>query len=243
MSTTLERPAKRAYKGIALEGFLARWYAKTTGKHKESYRQSAELVAGQVAHGGSVLEVAPGPGYLAVELAKLGDFRVVGLDISRSFVEMARQNARDAGVAVTFEQGNAACMPFASESFDVIVCRAAFKNFAEPVQALDEMHRVLKPGGKALIYDLRPDAPSEAINAEVKKMGLGWFDALLTRLTFKYMLLKTAYAREQFREMASQSAFRTCEIQADGIGFAVRFVKEEIGSGPASRASSSRLGD
>jgi ubiquinone/menaquinone biosynthesis C-methylase UbiE len=219
------RPAKRAYKGIALEGFLARWYARTTGKHKESYRESAEMVASQVANGGSVLEVAPGPGYLAIELAKLGDFRIVGLDISQSFVEMARQNAREAVVAVTFEQGNAACMPFALESFDVIVCRAAFKNFAEPVQALNEMHRVLKPGGKALIYDLRPDAPSEAINTEVKKMGLGWFDAMLTKLTFNYMLLKTAYSRDQLREMASQSAFRTCEIQADGIGVAVTFVK------------------
>jgi ubiquinone/menaquinone biosynthesis C-methylase UbiE len=116
-------------------------------------------------------------------------------------------------------------MPFASESFDVIVCRAAFKNFAEPLQALNEMHRVLKPGGKALIYDLRPDASPEAINAEIKKMRLGWFDALLTRLTFKYMLLKTAYPRERLREMASQSAFKTCEIQADGIGVAVTFVK------------------
>jgi ubiquinone/menaquinone biosynthesis C-methylase UbiE len=219
------RPTRKAYKGVALEGFLARWYAKTTGRHKESYRETAETVAGQLASGASVLEVAPGPGYLAIELAKLGDYRVVGLDISRSFVEMARRNARGAGVAVTFEQGNASCMPFASESFDVIVCRAAFKNFAEPVQALNEMHRVLKPGGKALIYDLRPDAPPEAINAEVKKMGLGWFDALLTRLTFKYMLLKTAYAQEQLREMASRSAFKACAIQADGIGMALTLVK------------------
>jgi ubiquinone/menaquinone biosynthesis C-methylase UbiE len=232
------RPAKRAYKGVGMEGLLARWYAKNTGKHKESYRETAQMVAAQVANGGSVLEVAPGPGYLAIELAKLGDYRVVGLDISQSFVEMARRNAREAGVAVTFEWGNAACMPFGSDSFDVIVCRAAFKNFAEPVQALTEMHRVLRPGGKALIYDLRPDAPPEAIGAEIKKMGLGWFDAMLTKLAFKYMLLKRAYSREQLREMASQSAFGTCEIRADGIGFAVSFVKPEIGGGLAGRSPS-----
>jgi ubiquinone/menaquinone biosynthesis C-methylase UbiE len=222
--TNLPRP-KKAYRGLAMEGFIARWYAKNTGRHKESYQESAALVAGQLAGGGSVLEVAPGPGYLAIELAKLGDYRVVGLDISQSFVAMARQNAQDAGVAVTFEHGNASRMPFAPESFDAIVCRAAFKNFAEPVQALQEMYRVLKPGGKALIYDLRPDASPEAINAEIRKMGLGWFNTLLTWLTFKLMLLKTAYSQDQFRQMASQTPFKSCEIQADGIGLAVSLVK------------------
>src|SRR6516225_363327 len=127
----LPRP-KKPYRGVGMEGFIARWYARNTGRHKESYRKSAEVVAGQLADGASVLEVAPGPGYLAIELARLGNYRVVGLDISRSFVEMARRNAQDAGVAVTFEQGNASSMPFGPDSFDFIVCRAAFKNFSEP---------------------------------------------------------------------------------------------------------------
>ena len=220
----LPRP-KKPYRGLGMEGFLARWYARTTGRHKESYRRSAEIVAGQVGAGGSVLEIAPGPGYLSIELAKLGNFRVVGLDISRSFVEMARRNATAAGVAVTFEQGNASGMPFEPGSFDFIVCRAAFKNFSEPVQALNEMHRVLKPGGKALIFDLRPDASPEAVNAEVKNMGLGWFNSLVTRLTFKYMLLKRAYSQEQFRQMAAQTPFQTCEIQEELIGLAVTLTK------------------
>ncbi len=222
--TNSPRP-KKAYKGLAMEGFIARWYARNTGRHKESYRKSAEMVAGQIADGASVLEIAPGPGYLAIELARLGNYRVVGLDISQSFVEMARRNAADAGVAITFEQGNASEMPFEPDSFDFIVCRAAFKNFSQPVQALNEMYRVLKPGGKALILDLRPDASSEAIHAEVKQMGLGWFNSWLTKLTFKYMLVKRAYSQEQFRQMASQTPFKTCEIQEDGIGQAVALTK------------------
>ena len=114
-----------------------------------------------------------------------------------------------------------------SKSFNLIVCRAAFKNFTEPVQALNEMHRVLTAGGKALIYDLRPDAPADAINAEVKGMGLGWLNALLTRLTFKYLLLRTAYSQEEFTQMVSQSAFGNCEVRADGIGLAVSLVKDD----------------
>src|SRR5205085_8517455 len=130
----------------------------------------------------------------------------------RTFVEMATRNAAEAGVAVTFQHGNAACMPFEADSFDFVVCRAAFKNFSEPVKALTEMHRVLKPGGQALILDLRPDASPDAIRAEVAKMNLGWFNALLTRLTFKHMLVKRAWSPEQFRQMASQTPFQTCDI-------------------------------
>ena len=222
--TNPPRP-KKAYRGLGMEGFVARWYARNTGRHKESYQRSAEIVAGRVAEGGSVLEVAAGPGYLAIELAKLGNYRVVGLDISRSFVEMARENAKDAGVAVTFEQGNASDMPFGPDSFDFIVCRAAFKNFAEPVEALNEMHRVLKPGGKALILDLRPDASREAINTEVKQMGLSWFNSLVTRLIFRYLLVKRAYSKEEFRQMASETSFKTCEIQEDPMGLAVALTK------------------
>jgi len=56
-------------------------------------------------------------------------------------------------------------------------------------------------------------------------MGLGWFNALLTKLIFKHSLLKRAYSQEQFRDMAAASAFRTCEIRADGIGLEVSLTK------------------
>src|SRR5262245_6764354 len=168
-------PRRKGYKGLPMEGFIARWYARTTGKNLEDFRKLAHEVMGHVGNEGSVLEVAPGPGYLAIELAKLGPHRVVGLDISRSFVEMATENARKAGVDITFRQGDVASMPFEADSFDFIVCRAAFKNFSDPLQALNEMHRVLRPGGKALILDLRSDASPEGINACVTGMHLGWF--------------------------------------------------------------------
>lgn len=206
-----------------MEGFVARWYAKNTAAR--DHRKVAELVAAQVADGGRILEVAPGPGYLAIELAKLGRYQVVGLDISQSFVQIATANAKDAGVEVAFHHGDAAHLPFPADSFDFIVCQAAFKNFREPVQALAEMHRVLKPGGKALILDLRRDASSEAINAEVKNMGLGWFNSLLTKLIFTHSLVKRAYSQEQFRQMASQTPFQTCAIREEPLGLAVAFTK------------------
>lgn len=207
-----------------MEGLIAQWYAKNTGKRIEPFRKAAQEIAQQVPSGGDVLEVAPGPGFLAIELAKLGSYHIVGLDISKSFIRIATENAHKAGVEVTFREGNASAMPFESDSFDFVYCRAAFKNFSEPVQALNEMYRVLKPGGKAVIYDMRKDASAEGIKAEVQEMGLGWLNALMTRWILR-SLLKRAYAREDFRQMAGETPFRECEINCDRIGVTVSLRK------------------
>jgi ubiquinone/menaquinone biosynthesis C-methylase UbiE len=77
-------------------------------------------------------------------------------------------------------------MPFADASFDFVVCMALFKNFADPVGALNEIHRVLKPGGQASIYDLRKNAAHQDIDAEVRNMHLSASNALLTRWIFRF---------------------------------------------------------
>src|ERR1700731_2616203 len=102
----------------------------------EDFRREAKAVAGDWRCVCNGLEVAPGPGFFAIELAKLGDFKITGLDVSRTLVEIATQNARNAGVKIDFRLGNAAAMPFAAASFDMTYCAAAFKNFSEPVKAL-----------------------------------------------------------------------------------------------------------
>jgi ubiquinone/menaquinone biosynthesis C-methylase UbiE len=223
MRTSPTPKSVKGYKGWGMEGAVARWYARNTA-NRDRQTAAAKVVARHVFPGSSVLEVAPGPGYLAIELAKLGAYRVVGLDISQTFVAIATANAKAAGVPVDFRHGNAAHMPFPADSFDFIVCQAAFKNFSAPVLALSEMHRVLKPSGKALILDLRRDASREAIKAEVKNMALGWVNALMTKLAL-YWLRKRAYTQEQFRQMVSQTPFKTCEIQEDPIRLAVSLRK------------------
>jgi ubiquinone/menaquinone biosynthesis C-methylase UbiE len=208
-----------------MEGLIARWYAQNTGKMIDQYQKAAHDVAAGLPSGSRVLEVAPGPGYFAIELARLGSYHIVGLDISHSFVRIATENARAAGVEVEFRQGNASSMPFESNSFDFIYCRAAFKNFAEPIEAINEMHRVLRPGGTAVIFDLRKDASLGEINAAVREMRLGWINSLLTRWTFKHVLLKRAYSLDDFRRMASQTPFGSCEVKPESIGMEVSFRK------------------
>ena len=77
-----------------MEGGIARWYARTRRKDMEDFRREAQAAAARLRSGSEVVEVAPGPGYFAVELAKLGDFKITGLDISHTFVEIAKENAR-----------------------------------------------------------------------------------------------------------------------------------------------------
>jgi ubiquinone/menaquinone biosynthesis C-methylase UbiE len=216
---------QKPWKGKGMEGAVAKWYARTRSKDMEDFRREAQGVASGLSHGARVLEVAPGPGFFSIELAKLGSYAITGLDISRTFVAIASGNARDAGVKVDFEWGNAAAMPFADNSFDCIYCSAAFKNFTEPVKALDEMHRVLRPGGEALIADLRKDATLEDIDRFVKQSGRSMIDAWLTRWTFRHMLLKRAYTQDAFAQMARESRFGACQITADTVGLQVRLLK------------------
>jgi ubiquinone/menaquinone biosynthesis C-methylase UbiE len=226
MSTTVSK----GYKGVGMNGFIATWYAKNTQKNIAAYRRYAQLVAQSVSEGATILELAPGPGYLSIELAKMGNYHIVGLDISPTFVEIAQAKAREAGVDIDFRQGNASHMPLAGDLFDFIVCSAAFKNFSEPVQALDEMYRVLKPGGKALIIDLRPDASIEVIDTHVREdMALTGINFLLTKWAFKSMLLKRAHTKDEIKQFASQSKFKTCTIDEDGIGMNISLGKPSIG--------------
>ncbi|HUP03960.1 MAG TPA: methyltransferase domain-containing protein [Bryobacteraceae bacterium] len=217
--------AVKPYKGMGMEGAVARWYATLTKKSLDEFRALAQRAAEWVPAGGRVLEVAPGPGYFAIELAKLGDYEINGLDISQTFVDIARANAEQAGVRVDFQRGNASGMPFAEDTFDFLLCRAAFKNFTEPVRALEEMHRVLKPGGQALIIDLRRDASRENVAEAVDDMKLGAINSLLTKLTFRFMLLKRAYTKAQFEEMISRAGFGAAAIEQSLTGLEIRLTK------------------
>jgi ubiquinone/menaquinone biosynthesis C-methylase UbiE len=214
-------------KGPEMEGRMARWYAgiRNSASQIEEYRRQASLLTKDLPAGADLLEVAPGPGYLAVEIARPGRFQVTGLDISRSFVQIAGENARQAGLRIDFIQGDAAVMPFASGSFDLVVCQAAFKNFVYPASALDEMHRVLRTGGTAVIQDLSSDATHADIELEVSRMELGRLSSFMTMATLE-MLKRRAYSPAQFERLAAGSPFAAWEIRTEGIGLEIRLTKQ-----------------
>jgi ubiquinone/menaquinone biosynthesis C-methylase UbiE len=149
---------------------------------------------------------------------------VTGLDISRTFVQIASDNARDASVRVDFRHGDVERMPFADASFDLIVCQAAFKNFARPVTALNEMHRVLRPEGLAVIQDMSREASAADIRHEVDTMGLPRGASVLTRWILAVLRLR-ALSPHRFRRLVADSAFRDGDVEAAGLGLEVRLRK------------------
>jgi ubiquinone/menaquinone biosynthesis C-methylase UbiE len=139
-------------------------------------------------------------------------------------VQLATEYAAREGVSVDFRHGDVAAMPFAEDSFDAIVCEAAFKNFARPVAALDEMYRVLRPGGTATVHDMNRDATRAEIAEEVARMRLSGPNAFVTR-TILGWLRRRAYAPAKFEEVAAASAFGGCTLRTEGVSLVVSLTK------------------
>ena len=211
--------AVKAYKGMGMEGSIARWYDRTTRKDMPEVRQLAARIAAMVPAGGSLLEVAPGPGFLSIELAKRG-LQVRAVDISKTFVEIARRNATAEGVTVRFQLGNASALPIDDESVDFVACRAAFKNFTEPVKALAEMRRVLRPGGHAMLIDMRRDVSVPELQRYVNGLGVSRLNRWFMMLSFRGTLIKRAYPIEEIRRMAVEAGWADPRIDTSPLGFA-----------------------
>ena len=216
---------QKGYKGLGMEGSIARWYEKRARKNLGEIHSLADRLKASLPDGGDVLEVAPGPGFLAIEMARDSRFFVIGLDISKTFIEIARKNAAEAGVRAEFREGNASDMPFEGNSFDLLVCRAAFKNFSGPERALREMLRVLRPGGTGVIIDLRRDVSMTEIKRHVDGMDLGLWSRWLTTQAFRFMLLKRAYTKSELEKMLGGIGFKKAEVRTDDIGMEAWFEK------------------
>jgi ubiquinone/menaquinone biosynthesis C-methylase UbiE len=213
----------KGYKGVGMEGFIARQYDKSARRDMaDLYRAWAKKLLEDLAEGDKVLEIAPGPGFLSIELAKLRNLNIIGLDISETFVAIAKRNAQSAGVDVDFQHGNASAMPFENEKFDFLMCTSSFKNFSEPIEAMNEMYRVLKPGGKAWISDLRRDVSNETIDSFVQDtMKVKGLAGTFMKYTFKHTLRPRALTAAQFKELIAKTPFTKVEITQNAIDLEV----------------------
>jgi SAM-dependent methyltransferase len=106
---------------------------------------------------GRVLDVGCGPGRLSLLIAALApQLEVVGVDVDPGMLARARTRAEGAGEAgrrVSFIQADVGALPFADESFDVVVSSFSMHHWVEVERGLSELRRVVKPTGTVLIYD------------------------------------------------------------------------------------------
>ncbi len=107
-----------------------------------------------------VLDVASGKGASAFSLAEKFGCRVVGVDLSEENVQQATSEAFVKGLSekVEFQFGDAESLPFASGTFDAILCECAFCTFPSKAVAAAEFHRVLKTGGRVGMSDITKDS-------------------------------------------------------------------------------------
>ncbi len=102
--------------------------------------------------GSALLEIGPGPGVLLAQLARR--FRLaVGLDLSTGMLQQAQRRLGQAGQPPLLVQGDAARLPFAPASFDAVVLTFVFSAIPDGLAALQEMARVLRPGGLLILVD------------------------------------------------------------------------------------------
>ena len=169
----------------------------------------ARRVTGDLPAGRRVLELASGAGLLAIEMAKSGYHQIVALENNRASVEAARAHADREGVAVRVRQGDYSAMPFPANRFDRVVCREGFESFSRPAEVFKEVHRVLKPGGRALFSGVRRNS------------------SLLDLLAFR----SRGISLERFEQLAAESGFLKCGTEEQETGYDAWLQKEELPAG------------
>ena len=99
-----------------------------------------------------VLDLGTGTGFLALLLAALGH-RVLGIDIAPDMLAVAREKAAGLASPPEFRVGDAAEPPVAAGSVDAIVSRHLLWTLPDPLGALKNWHRALRPGGRLIVID------------------------------------------------------------------------------------------
>jgi ubiquinone/menaquinone biosynthesis C-methylase UbiE len=171
----------------------ARSYAASASRRG---RQVGKIVAQGLVQGGfaqgRILDAGCGAGDLALELARrIPEAEVVGLDLSEPLLQLARSSTAEAGLTarVVFEKGDIQKMLFQDGWFDVVVSLNTFHVVEDPVAMLDEVERVLSPGGRLLLSDIKRS----------------WVGVLMP-------MLKTAYTTEEAKELLKRSRLRSWKV-------------------------------
>ncbi len=147
--------------GIPRPGALVYNRIAKSSAFREIYLLMANEI-GSLCREGKLLDIGTGPGFLPIEIARLfPGFSLTGADISAAMVEVARRNVREAGLEGRIEiiEAPADRLPFPDGFFDCVISSGSIHHWKAPVPCFNEIHRVLRTGGRALLYDLTSDIP------------------------------------------------------------------------------------
>ncbi len=184
------------------------------GMRDKGWIETDAIIKSGIRHG-HALEVGPRPGYVGLEwLRKTEGTRLTGLDISPDMVSMAERNSREYGLSdrVRYVQDNGCRMPFEDTNFDAVFSNGSLHEWEDPLGTFGEIWRVLKPGGRIFISDLRRDMPVFIkwflwISAKQQEIRPG----LITSIN-------AAYTYEELAGLIKGTRIAACIVSSDLIG-------------------------
>lgn len=193
---------------------------------QHEYRGLArEAVALGVPQEGKVLDLGTGPGYVAIEVARLlqgTGCQVIGLDLSEAMLALAAENAQRESLEamISWRKGDAKAMPFEDGDFDLVVCNDSLHHWEDPVRVFDEIARVLKEGGQCLVHD------SKRLNKWAPKL-MSWAIGMIIPSDFRmhyWNSIKSSYTPEELNTLLKESQLEGWSVVEDFMDLTV--VKE-----------------
>jgi ubiquinone/menaquinone biosynthesis C-methylase UbiE len=181
-------------------------FSHSTFFRAERLRFMREL--GKFKPSGSLLDIGCGPGYLLNAIAKrYPALSLSGLDISQDMLDLARINL---GPGVNLIQADAASIPLQDGSIDFVVSSGSLHHWGDAPAVVKEMRRILAPGGRFLIMDLRRDTP--AVLRFAASLGNRFVPPELQRTRGVMGSLESAYTPAELRSLVSAFPFAELRI-------------------------------
>jgi ubiquinone/menaquinone biosynthesis C-methylase UbiE len=172
---------------------------------------------------GILADIGCGPGLLTMLIArKFPQLWVVGLDTSQEMIKNANKNAFSLGFEerVVFQEGNIRNLRLPDHTLDFAISTMSLHHWSEPERGLSEIHRVLKPGGQVLLFDMRRD--SRLFFYVLMKFATAIvMPAAMQKLNEPMGSILASYSPMEVNELFARSPFKTFNIKG---GFAWMFV-------------------
>lgn len=181
-----------------------------------------------------VLDVGCGTGIVARRAARrIGDDgSVVGIDLNKGMLDVARATSSERQPAIEWRQGDATDLHFAEGSFDVVFCQQVLQFVPEPKAALREMHRVLAPGGRLVMGVLRSLESNHAYAVLADSLAEHVSDEAAAMMRSPFPVWDATDLRSLVQEAGFLEVVITFDIRSLRYPSAEEFLRREAASSP-----------
>ena len=187
----------------------------------KGWMETGHIITSGITYG-LALEIGPGPGYLGLEwLKKTESTMLLAVEISPEMTKIAERNAREYGLEgrVKYVKGDAHQIPFDDNTFDGVFTNGSLHEWSQPIRVFDEVYRVLKPGAKYFISDMRRD-----MNPFVKGFMKLMVKPKEIRPGFESSI-NASYTTDEIRSILDQSKLKESVVAKTFMGFEITGVK------------------